>query len=242
MIAKLRDWVYLFLTVLVVALVALPAHAALDGNFEQGRYTAPGELFTVKSPLGPQPILVDSFDRTTGAVTFFDESGQLFGVICTPNFDVLASADNDFETNAAILRNWFHEATFPLFFERQLPGASILREEPGEFEGVPAWIAVMHLPRGSSMIRIDPATGYPARQDSWRGIVVFSRGEHTYLIMTEAILDPTGLDRPQFNAATPDWNFFLGRLAQFYRGITFPALAPVTPEEKTQPAEQQAGT
>ena len=147
-----------------------------QGAFEAGTYTAPGELFTVKSPLGPSPILVDSFDELTGAVTFLDETGELYGLICTPNFDVLAGADNDFETDAAILRNWFHDATFPLFFARQLPGATIIHEEPGTFDGSPAWFAVMHLPRGSAMFRNDAETGLPTRLDSIRGVVVFSRG------------------------------------------------------------------
>ena len=89
----------------------------------------------MQSPLGPKPIVIDSFDRAAGAVTFVNERGALYGVVCTPNYDVLAGAENDPETDYAILRNWFRDATFPLFFESQLPGASILYEEPVEFEG-----------------------------------------------------------------------------------------------------------
>ena len=205
-IARLTVW----LTALgaALALAAPPAAALESGEFQAGLYTAPGQLFTVKSPLGPNALVVDSFDRSAGAVTFLDESGGLYGVICTPNFDVLSGAHNDFETDVAILRNWLHDATFPLFFARQLPGASILQEEPGAFEGGPAWIAVMRLPHGSSLIRNDPETGYPTRQDSIRGIVVFSRGEHTYLIMME-----TPQQKP--------WNSFVSKLSEFYRGISF---------------------
>lgn len=213
---------------LALLLAAPPAHSLEQGDFQAGLYTAPGQFFTVKSPLGASPYLVDSFDRTTGAVTFFDASGQLFGVICTPNFDVLAGADNDFETNAAILRNWLHEATFPLFFERQLPGASIQREGPGEFEGEPAWIAVLHLPRGSSMLRTDPITGQSVREDSWRGLVVFSRGDHTYLIMTEATPEA-------------DSGLFLPKLSEFYRGINFTPSQP-TLADQTLSGNQHAGT
>jgi len=213
---------------LVFALAPVSASAFEQGEFLAGLYTAPGQLFTVKSPLGPQSYLVDGFDRTAGAVTFLDDSGQLFGVICTLSYDVLAGADNDFETDAAILRNWFHAATFPHFFERQIPGAWIVREEPGEFEGKPAWIAVVYLPRGSSMIRNDPETGYPTRKDSWRGLVVFSRGEHTYLIMTE-----TG--------SMPEGKAYLAKLSEFYRGITFKAIEPAAPE-KSNSATQHAGT
>ena len=199
------------------ALAALPADALESGEFQAGLYTAPGELFTVKSPLGPNSFVVDSFDRSAGAVTFLDESGALYGVICTPSFDVLAGAENDFETDVAILRNWLHDATFPLFFERQLPGARILQEGPATFEGGPAWVAVMRLPHGSSLIRNDPTTGYPTRQDSIRGLVVFSRGEHTYLLMMETPSDAA-------------WNSFLPRLSDFYRGMAF--TAPLSfPEE-----------
>ncbi len=139
------------------------AAAALDrGEFQSGLYTAPGELFTVQSPLGPNPVVIDSFDRAAGAVTFVDEAGALYGVVCTPNYDVLAGADNDAETDLAILRNWFRDATFPLFFESQLPGAAILYEEPVEFEGMPAWFGVDVPAAGLGAIHAGSGDG-PAR-------------------------------------------------------------------------------
>jgi hypothetical protein len=195
---------------LLAGLAAAPAVAIEQGVFEAGLYTAPGELFTVRSPLGPNPWVIDSFDRAAGAVTFVDEAGGLYGIICTPSFDVLAGARNDPETDFAILRNWLHDATFPLFFERQLPGAAIEHEGPGTFEGRPAWIGVMHLPRGGSMATRDPETGLAVRQDSYRGVVVFSRGGHTFLLMTEV-------------APQADWNAFLPALSKFYYGIAFAA-------------------
>lgn len=207
-------WLLLFLS-----LLAAPAMAALvHGEFNDGLYTAPDRLFTVRSPLGPNPTLFDWFDRRAGAVTFVDDAGQLFGVVCTPNFDVLADADIDVEAATAILRNWFREATFPAIFENQIPGSTILREEPGEFEGQPAWIAVLHLPGASASARIDPLSGKLIRNDSWRGVVVISRGGHTYLLMTEA--SETTAAR-FFDAAAPGWNGFLPRLAEFYRGMSF---------------------
>ena len=149
---------------LAALLAAAPALALDRGEFADGRYTAPGELFTVQSPLGPNPVVIDSFDRAAGAVTFVDEQGALFGIVCTPSYDVLAGADNDRETDYAILRNWFRDATFPLFFESQLPGSAILFEEPVEFEGQPAWFGVVHLPQGSARFTPDPATGLPVRE------------------------------------------------------------------------------
>jgi hypothetical protein len=210
---SLQRW-WIGITAVAAAAAALPAAALERGRFTAGVYTAPGQLFTVKSPLGPGTLVIDSFDRSAGAVTFLDESGHLFGVVCTPSFDVLAGADNDLETDLAILRNWFRDATFPLFFERQLPGAAIVQEGPGTFEGGPAWIGVLHLPHGSAMVRADPDTGKPTRLDSWRGLVVFTRGEITYLLMTET--------RPQ-----AEWDSFLPQLARFYAGIEFNGLVPV---------------
>ena len=226
--------------VLLAAIVAMPAGALEKGQFEAGMYTAPNQLFTVKSPLGPSPHLIDTFDQTTGAVTFLDESGRLFGVVCTPNLDILAGADNDFETDAAILRNWLREATLPMFFQRMVPGSSILREEAAEFEGRLAWIAVLHMPQASAMIRNDPETGYPTRQDSWRGVVVFSRGGQTYLLMTEAAVDVSGMPR-QFDASAPGWNDFVATLTEFYHGMTFDIAAPEPPLNTTLD-EQHAGT
>jgi hypothetical protein len=195
----------------LAALIAAAPVIALDrGEFADGLYTAPGELFKVQSPLGSNPIVIDSFDRATGAVTFVDERGGLYGVVCTPSYDVLAGADNDPETDYAILRNWFRDATFPLFFESQLPGSAILHEEPVNFEGKPAWFGVVHLPQGSARFTQDPATGMPVRADSYRGLVVFSRGDLTFLIMTEA--EPV-----------TDWQAFLAPLTDFYRGMAFTA-------------------
>jgi hypothetical protein len=189
-------------------LAATPAFGLERGHFDGSLYIAPGAVFTAKSPLGPDPILIDTFDRTTGAVTFLNDAGELYGVVCTPNLDILAGADNDYETDAAILRNWLHDATFPMFFARQLPGSEILEEEPGYLEDRPAWFAIIHLPRGSSQVKNDPETGYPTRLDSWRALVVFSRGDHTYLIMKEVAPD-VGLPS------------VLHGLSGFYQGMTF---------------------
>jgi hypothetical protein len=193
---------------LVLLLAALPATASNQGHFSAGLYVAPGAIFTAKSPLGPGALLFDSFDRSTGAVTFLADNGDLYGVVCTPNLDVLAGADNDYETDAAILRNWLHDATFPLFFKSQLPGAEIVSEEPGRLEGRAAWFAVIRLPQGSARSRIDSQTGQLVREDSYRGLVVFSRGEHTFLIMKEVAPD---LELP---AVLPE-------LDGFYAGMTF---------------------
>lgn len=213
--------------VLLLKLSVTPVNAALvHGDFNEGLYIAPGQLFTVKSPLGPSSMLIDSFERKIGAVTFVGDFGQLFGVICTPDLDVLAGAEIDAEVATAILRNWFREAVFPAFFAGTLPGSTILRDEPGEFEGQPVWIAVLHLPGGSALARPDPATGRTIRGDSWRGVVVFSRGGQTYLLMTEAIADLSNPGKQAFDASALDWNGFLPRLAEFYRGMTFQTVGP----------------
>ncbi len=193
---------------LVLLLAALPAIASNQGQFSEGLYVAPGAIFTAKSPLGPGAQFFDSFDRSTGAVTFLADNGDLYGVVCTPNLDVLAGADNDYETDAAILRNWLHDATFPLFFKSQLPGAEIVSEEPGRLEGRAAWFAVIRLPQGSARSRIDSQTGRLVREDSYRGLVVFSRGEHTFLIMKEVAQE---MELP---AVLPE-------LGNFYAGMTF---------------------
>lgn len=206
--ALLRNGLFTAAAGISMLLAATPAFASSQGHFDGGVYVAPGALFTAKSPLGPGALMFDSFDRSTGAVTFLNEAGELFGVVCTPNMDVLAGANNDFETDAAILRNWLHDATFPLFFQRQLPGAEILSEEPGRLEGQAAWFAVMRLPQGSARFRNDPETGLPAREDSYRALVVFTRGDHTYLIMKE--ISPE-LELPAV----------LPALAGFYEGMTF---------------------
>jgi hypothetical protein len=195
---------------LVLQFAATPTFASDQGHFSDGLYVAPGALFTARSPLGPGTQLFDSFDRSTGAVTFLGDDGDLYGIVCTPNLDVLAGADNDYETDAAILRNWLHDATFPLFFAQQLPGSEVVREEPGRLEGRAAWFAVIRLPQGSARFTKDPETGLPVREDSYRGLVVFSRGDHTFLIMKEVTREA------ELPAVLPE-------LGGFYAGMTFAA-------------------
>ena len=222
---------------LVLALLAMPVQAALDrGDFTGGLYTAPGQFFTVKSPLGPRPALFDGFEQTVGSVIFMDDFGQFFGVVCTPDLDVLAGAKIDKETSQAILRNWFRDTAFPAFFVGSVPGSTILRDEPGEFEGQPAWIAVMHLPGNAPSAQLDITTGRLTRADSWRGAVIFSRGGHTYLLMTEAMAPSSKPDHSGFDASAPGWDNFLPRLAQFYGGMTFQASEP---EEQEVPRVAQ---
>jgi hypothetical protein len=195
---------------LVLQFAATLTFASDQGHFSDGLYVAPGALFTARSPLGPGTQLFDSFDRSTGAVTFLGDDGDLYGIVCTPNLDVLAGADNDYETDAAILRNWLHDATFPLFFAQQLPGSEVVREEPGRLEGRAAWFAVIRLPQGSARFTKDPETGLPVREDSYRGLVVFSRGDHTFLIMKEVTREA------ELPAVLPE-------LGGFYAGMTFAA-------------------
>lgn len=206
--AILRNGLFATAAGISMLLAATPSIASSEGHLEDGIYVAPGALFTARSPLGEGALYFDSFDRSTGAVTFLNESGELYGIVCTPNMDVLAGADNEYETDAAILRNWLHDATFPMFFQRQLPGAEILAEEPGRLEGRAAWFAVMRLPHGSARFRNDPETGLPVREDSFRALVVFTRGDHTYLIMKEIAPE---LELPSV----------LPALAVFYEGMTF---------------------
>lgn len=222
---------------LSIVLFPAPTNAYEQGELLAGLYTAPGEFFTVKSPLGPSPILIDGFEATTGAVTFLSEEGHFYGVVCTPNLDVLAGADNDFETDAAILRNWLRDVMVPNFFERMLPGTSILREEPVLFEGQPAWVAVIHMPRGSATLRNDPEVG-PIREDSWRGAVALIRGGQTYLLMTE-VAHSFGDAVAAFDHSTPGWNDFLPQLAEFYRGMTFQDVSGT--DDQPTLADQRAG-
>ena len=66
----------------------------------------------------------------------------------------------------------------------------------------------MRLPEGSARFHNDPESGLPIREDSYRGLVVFTRGDHTYLIMKEV---PPELELPAV----------LPALAGFYAGMTF---------------------
>ena len=69
------------------------------------------------------------------------------------------------------MRDWFRETGFPTFFKVSLPNAEILRDEPGEIAGKPAWIAVVYLPGALRSVKsftelMNPFTAIPGV--AWR--------------------------------------------------------------------------
>lgn len=212
---------------LFFSLATAPADAArLAGKFKKGVYTAPNGLFTAKSPLGDRPFINDGFNAEMGlgSVSFTTDTGKLYGVVFAPNLDPLAATTADKDTATAILRNWFRDAIFPTVFAGPLPGSTILRDEAGEFEGQPAWLAVVYLPGGSALASYDPATGKSTRENSWRGMVIVRHGDHSYALMKE-LNDNFFFGASEdfkFDPAAPDWNAFVPRLAEFHRGMQFP--------------------
>ena len=210
---------------LIVALIlaqigAAPAQAGrIVGHFSNGVYRDPQKIFTVNSPFPGEPSILDGIDpdnNGAGAVSFIDQSGELRGILYMNN-----QTRNAKEMKLAELRDWFRETGFPKFFKVSLPKAEILRDEPGQIAGNPAWIAVAYLPGGSPLGRIVHGVDEPVHSDSWRGMAVVAHDQRIYLLMTELRVEALATPDWKYDADAADWNQFLPQLVDLYQRIDF---------------------
>ena len=205
---------------LATAFCAAPAQAGrILGFFSDGVYKNPQKIFTVRSPFPGEPAILDGINpdnNGAGAVSFIDEAGRLLGILYMNN-----QIRNAQEIKPEELRDWFRETGFPKFFKASLPNAEILRDEPGEITGNPAWIAVAHLPGGSPLGKIVHGVDEPIHSDSWRGMAIVAHDQRFYLLMTELRVEALATPDWKYDADSADWNQFLPQLADLYQRINF---------------------
>ena len=139
---------------LALALGVLPALALEHGRVSRRElYTAPDRLSTVRSPLGPNPGVIDSFDHSAGAVTFVDEAGGLYWRYlhaelrrCSPACSATMPRRISRSCATGCTTRPFRSSSSA---SSRVP--SIVQEGAATFEGRPAWIGVMQLPHGSAL-------------------------------------------------------------------------------------------
>ncbi len=217
------------LSLILLSLVfSAPASAErLQGKFRKGVYTAPTGLFTVQSPLGARPVVDDGYGGIPGLgmVSFSNDRAEMYNVMYGPFADSPEVESGYPVTTGTDLETWFRDVMFPPAFEGLLPGSTILRSEAGEFEGQPAWIAIVHMPRGHVITSRTFAQAWLAepgrRMDSWCGIVVIRHQDHGYILMKELNDQLAGIEKFKLDPEATDWNAFVPRLAEFYRGVQF---------------------
>lgn len=202
------------------ALLAAPAQAGrILGFFSDGVYRDPLKIFTVTSPFPGKPAVLDGIEpdnNGAGAVSFIDQSGELRGILYMNN-----RVRNTQDIKPEEMRDWFRESGFPKFFKVSLPNAEILRDEPGEIDGHPAWIAVAHLPGGSPLGKIDYGVDEPVHGDSWRGMAIVAHDQRLYLLMTELRVEALATPNWKYDVDAADWNQFLPQLVDLYQRINF---------------------
>jgi len=202
------------------ALVAAPAQAGrILGFFSDGVYQDPLKIFTVRSPFPGKPTVNDGIEpdnNGAGAVSFIDPSGELRGILYMNN-----QIRNAREITPQELRDWFRETGFPKFFKVSLPNAEILRDEPGEIDGHPAWIAAAYLPGGSPLGKIVYGVDEPVHGDSWRGMAVVAHDQRLYLLTTELRVEALATPDWKYDAESADWNQFMPQLVDLYKRIDF---------------------
>lgn len=209
--------------ILATALLAMAlcatagASGRILGHFSGGVYQNPQKIFNVRSPFPGEPAILDGIDpdnNGAGAVSFIDEAGRLLGILYMNN-----PAGKDIKPEE--MRDWFRETGFPKFFKVSLPLAEILRDEPSEIAGNPAWIAVAYLPGGSPLGKVVHGVDEPIHSDSWRGMAVVAHDQRLYLLMTELRVEALATPDWQFDVDAADWNQFLPQLVDLYQRIEF---------------------
>jgi len=205
---------------LATLLIATPAQAGrILGFFSDGVYKDPLKIFTVRSPFPGKPAVTDGIEpdnNGAGAVSFIDQTGELRGILYMNN-----QIRNAQEITPQEMRDWFRETGFPKFFKVSLPNAEILRDEPGEIAGRPAWIAVAYLPGGSPLGKIVYGMDEPVHSDSWRGMAVVAHDQRLYLLTTELRVEALAPPDWKYDAEAADWNQFLPQLVDLYQRINF---------------------
>ena len=206
---------------LVAALViAAPSQAGrILGYFADGVYQSPERVFNVRSPFPGKPAVLDGIEpenNGAGAVSFIEQSGELRGILYMNNRGRSAR-----EMKPDDLRDWFRESGFPKFFKVSIPNAKILRDEPGEIAGNPAWIAVAYLPGGSPLGKIVHGIDEPVHSDSWRGMAIVAHDHRFYLLMTELRVEALATPDWNYDVDAADWNQFVPQLVDLYQRIDF---------------------
>lgn len=203
---------------LAATLCTAPAQAGrILGFFADGVYKNPQKIFNVQSPFPGEPAILDGIDpdnNGAGAVSFIDDFGRLLGILYMQNPARQA-------VEPEVMRDWFRETGFPKFFKVSLPNAKILRDEPGEIAGNPAWIAVAYLPGGSPLGKVVHGVDEPIHSDSWRGMAVVAHDQRFYLLMTELRIEALATPDWKYDVEAADWNQFLPQLVDLYQRIDF---------------------
>lgn len=217
-----RSAIYAVVAAAPILCAATVASGHLYGYYKDGVYSAPGKLFRITSPFPDDAIVSDGREpenNNAGAVSFIDQAGRMLGVLYMENKGPTAIPEGGDTTER--LADWFRDVGFPRFFQVSVPDARVLRDEAGEIDGQPAWIAVAHVPNGSPLgvqVRGNPNI---QRGDSWRGMAVVAHGKRYYLLQTELRVEKLASPDWKYDENDANWNTFVPELEALYHRIEF---------------------
>jgi hypothetical protein len=203
-------------------LAATATNGNLYGRYNDGMYQAPGKLFRMTAPFPDDPTISDGSEPANnhaGAVSFIDSAGRMLGVLYMENKGSGKVDEGSKDTKH--LADWFRDTGFPRFFQANVPDSKVLRDEAGEIGGVPAWIAVAHVPNGSPLGLSAKGSYDVKRNDSWRGMAVVARGKHYYLLQTELRIEKLAGPNWSYDQDAANWNVFVPELEALYDRIEF---------------------
>ena len=217
--------------IVLLALASAVAHtASLKGKIKKGVYNSPAGNFTVPLPRGLGMHVSDGYlkekDGYTGAVSFHDDFGGLVGIhymSFVPDVTAALAKPGALEPG---LKSWLETVAMPTWFVNAAPDSHLTHEAFGTFDGAGAMFAQVEIPGGSHLVTIDPG-GKSKKLDSTRGLVVFNRGRHIYMLTTELrglsdVLKSDDDKKPETAGEADDkWMRYVDGLKGFYQSITF---------------------
>ena len=203
-------------------LAATVASGNLYGRYNDGIYLAPKKLFQMTTPFPDDPTVSDGSEpanNNAGAVSFIDSAGRMLGMLYMEDKGAAKAAEA--QNDSKQLADWFRDFGFPRFFQANVPDSKILREEAGQIDGKPAWIAVAHVPNGSPLGLSVKGSYDVKRNDSWRGMAVVARGKHYYLLQTELRIEKLAGPNWSYDKDAANWNEFVPELEALYDRVEF---------------------
>lgn len=203
-------------------LAATATQGNLYGRYNDGVYQAPAKLFRMSAPFPDDPVVSDGREpenNNAGAVSFIDSAGRMLGVLYMENRGAGKAAGD--ANDSRHLADWFRDTGFPRFFQANVPDAKVLRDQAGQIDDQPAWIAVAHVPNGSPLGVSVKGSYDVQRNDSWRGMAVVARGKHYYLLQTELRIEKLAALDWNYDQDAAKWNVFVPELEALYDRIEF---------------------
>ncbi|HZL34842.1 MAG TPA: hypothetical protein VFC78_06000 [Tepidisphaeraceae bacterium] len=145
------------------------------GSISKKKYEAPGDLFTIAVPQGEHVKARDAASGPgAGFISFLDDLGTFYRLQYSPARGTQRAELGGEGADDAYRKILNDEVVNPM--RSDSPISTVLDEEAIQFNGRPAYFAVIQLP-GRATVSIDDGQGNWVRGDDVRAVLLFTHGD-----------------------------------------------------------------